>query len=66
MNGSNKEYNGLGTDKIISSFYVPIEFYDFFNKTVFTAITFTKPKPASNEIGRFKTAPKAFPNVAPT
>ncbi|RSN84975.1 chloride channel protein [Acinetobacter nosocomialis] len=36
---AHQQYNGLGTDKIISSFYVPNEFYDFFNKTVFTAIT---------------------------
>ncbi|PHM80868.1 hypothetical protein CHH38_14390 [Acinetobacter nosocomialis] len=36
---AHQQYNGLGTDKIIASFYVPIEFYDFFNKTVFTAIT---------------------------
>jgi len=26
----------------------------------------TNPKPASNEMGRIKTAPKALPNVAPT
>lgn len=31
---AHQQYNGLGTDKIISSFYVPIEFYDFFNKTI--------------------------------
>ncbi|MDH2605442.1 chloride channel protein [Acinetobacter baumannii] len=36
---AHQQYNGLGTDKIISSFYVPIELYDFFNKTIFTAIT---------------------------
>ncbi|WP_336003036.1 chloride channel protein [Acinetobacter pittii] len=36
---AHQQYNGLGTDKIIASFYVPIEFYDFFNKTIFTAIT---------------------------
>ncbi|MDC4329135.1 chloride channel protein [Acinetobacter baumannii] len=36
---AHQQYNGLGTDKIISSFYVPIEFYDFSNKTIFTAIT---------------------------
>ena len=36
---AHQQYNGLGTNKIISSFYVPIEFYDFFNKIVFTAIT---------------------------
>ncbi|KCX60847.1 voltage gated chloride channel family protein, partial [Acinetobacter baumannii 855125] len=36
---AHQQYNGLGTDKIISSFYVPIEFYDFLNKTIFTAIT---------------------------
>lgn len=36
---AHQQYNGLGTDKIIASFYVQIEFYDFFNKTIFTAIT---------------------------
>lgn len=38
LSGS-QQYNGLGTDKIIATFYLPVEFYDFFNKTIFTAIT---------------------------
>lgn len=33
---AHQQYNGLGTDKIISSFYVPIEFYDFLTRLFYS------------------------------
>ncbi|SDB85773.1 H+/Cl-antiporter ClcA [Acinetobacter boissieri] len=34
-----QEFNGLGVNKVIAAFYVPLPVTDFLNKTLFTALT---------------------------
>ncbi|MCF9045350.1 chloride channel protein [Acinetobacter nectaris] len=34
-----QQFNGLGTDKVIAAFYIPLPIWDSINKTIFTAVT---------------------------